>query len=89
MTPIHMQRQDPVKPGFDSGITNVMPAEARRAVDQTTAGTDALLAAQRQLHFEVNKDTGRMEIELRDLEGNVLRRIPPGEALDFLARGGA
>ena len=41
----------------------------------------------RELHFEIDPDTKRVRIEVRDLEGNVLRRIPPSEALDVI--GGA
>jgi len=37
----------------------------------------------RELHFAMVG--GRVRIELRDLDGNVLRRIPPTEALEIAA----
>ncbi|MEA2267923.1 MAG: hypothetical protein QOF29_3760 [bacterium] len=39
----------------------------------------------RELHFEMAD--GRVHIELRDLEGNVLREIPPSQALEIAAGG--
>lgn len=40
---------------------------------------DELGAQGRRLHFELER--GRLRVELRDLEGNVLRPISPAEAL--------
>jgi hypothetical protein len=52
---------------------------------------DEMLAAQRaiadmhargrELHF--NMDSGRLKIEVRDLEGNVIKQIPPSRALEI------
>ena len=36
----------------------------------------------RELHFETDEETGRVIIQVRDLEGNVIRTIPPSDALD-------
>ncbi len=42
---------------------------------------DMLRAQQRELHFEA-VGAGRVVVEVRDLEGNVIRTIPPVAALD-------
>ena len=42
---------------------------------------DQLRAQQRELHFEA-VGTGRVVVQVRDLEGNVIRTIPPAGALD-------
>ena len=42
----------------------------------------------RELRFEHDPDTGRLRIEVRDLEGNVLRTIPPSRVLDVATGGG-
>ncbi len=40
----------------------------------------------RELHFQPVGD-GRVMVQVRDLDGNVLRTIPPGKALDVAAGG--
>ena len=42
---------------------------------------DQLRAQQRELHFEAI-GTGRVVVQVRDLDGNVIRTIPPAAALD-------
>jgi hypothetical protein len=42
-----------------------------------------LHARGRELHFEVTD--GRVRIEVRDLDGNVLKEIPPSRALEIAA----
>jgi flagellar protein FlaG len=39
------------------------------------------------LHFSVDKATNRVVIEVRDLDGNVLKTIPPAKALDVMSGG--
>ena len=41
-----------------------------------------LHAQGRELRFALDPDGGPVQIEVRDLDGNVLRRIPPTELLD-------
>ena len=57
-----------------------MQAAGRRA--------EELWLAQRELHFQVDDDTGRVIVQVRDLEGNVIRTVPPSEALDIMAGQG-
>src|SRR4051795_2484486 len=47
---------------------------------------DTLRAQQRELHFET-VGSGRVIVQVRDLDGNVIRTIPPAGALDVA--GGA
>jgi flagellar protein FlaG len=37
----------------------------------------------RELRFERDEGSGRIRVEVRDLDGNVLRRVPPTEIFDF------
>jgi uncharacterized FlaG/YvyC family protein len=45
---------------------------------------DMLRAQQRELHFEA-VGSGRVVVQVRDLDGNVIRTIPPAGALDIAA----
>jgi hypothetical protein len=47
---------------------------------------DELHAQSRELHFEVT-ESGRVAVQVRDLEGNVIRAIAPAKALEVA--GGA
>jgi flagellar protein FlaG len=42
---------------------------------------DELKSEGRELHFSFNEESKRVQIEVRDLKGNVLRTIPPSKAL--------
>ncbi|MEA2459309.1 MAG: hypothetical protein QOC95_2281 [Thermoleophilaceae bacterium] len=53
-----------------------MYAAARVAAD--------LRAQQRELHFETTSG-GRVIVQVRDLDGNVIRTIPPAHALEIAA----
>jgi|SoiMethySBSTD1v2_1073268.scaffolds.fasta_scaffold1679011_2 flagellar protein FlaG len=69
-------------------VGSVPPApteEAREQVDLAAERVDQLHAANRELHFSRDQESGRVIIEVRDLEGNVLKTIPPSKALDILS----
>lgn len=55
------------------------PPELRHEILAAQRAIADMHARGRELHFEITD--GRLRIELRDLEGNVLREIPPNEAL--------
>ena len=38
-----------------------------------------------ELHFSKDSETGRVVIQVRDLDGNVLKTIPPSRALDVMS----
>ena len=44
-------------------------------------------ADNRELHFSTDADTGRVIVQVRDLEGNVIRTIPPSHALHAMSGG--
>jgi hypothetical protein len=52
------------------------PAEVLDEVGAAAARAEALALADRELHFRVDEETGRVVIEARDLDGNVIRTSP-------------
>ena len=48
---------------------------------------DELRSQQRELHFKHDDVANRVVVEVRDLEGNVLRTVPPSKALEIIAGG--
>jgi flagellar protein FlaG len=61
------------------------PPEALREVDRAAARAEELWNDKRELHFEMDEDSGRVIVQVRDLEGRVIRTIPPSEALEVLS----
>ncbi len=59
------------------------PPEVSAEVQAAARAADRLHQLGRQLRFERDTDSGRIVIEVRDLDGNVLRRVPPTEVFDF------
>lgn len=57
------------------------PPEVLEAMDAAARAARELHAQGRELRFATGEDG--LRIELCDLDGNVLRTIPPGEALDI------
>jgi flagellar protein FlaG len=83
---------DPVRGGepsrFDTILGDVPPApteEVRRQVDRAAEIVEQLHASNRELHFSKDAETGRVVIQVRDLDGNVLKTIPPSRALDVMS----
>jgi hypothetical protein len=68
---------------FDAAVEAGPPPEVRAEVQAALRSADRLQEQGRRLHFEHDSQTGDLRIELRDLEGNVLRRVPPAEVFDF------
>ncbi|MEA2479114.1 MAG: hypothetical protein QOJ07_1036 [Thermoleophilaceae bacterium] len=46
---------------------------------------DELRAQKRELHFAADPTSNRVVVQVRDLDGNVLRTIPPSKALDIIS----
>jgi hypothetical protein len=63
------------------------PPEILDEIGAAADRVDALAALDRELHFRKDEESGRVIIEVRDFEGNVIRTIPPSEALDVLGGG--
>jgi uncharacterized FlaG/YvyC family protein len=69
-------------------VGDVPPAptpEAREMVDKAAEVVEQLHDSNRELHFSKDKATNRVVIEVRDLDGNVLKTIPPAKALDVMS----
>jgi hypothetical protein len=64
------------------------PASVWREVDAAAQVWDELQAHGRELHFVLDEDSGRLAIEMRDLDGNLLSTVSPAEAL-AIASGSA
>jgi uncharacterized FlaG/YvyC family protein len=85
-------QQPPAEPKpnvVESGtiVGDVPPAptpEARELVAKAADVVQKMHENNRELHFSTDETTKRVIIEVRDLDGNVLKTIPPKSALDFL-----
>jgi flagellar protein FlaG len=60
-------------------------AEARKMVDQAAERVEELHKRNRELHFSRDEVSNRVVIEVRDLEGNVIKTIPPAKVLDIMS----
>jgi FlaG protein len=67
------------------GIPPVPPLDALREMDRAAARAEELWRDKRELHFARDEYSGRVIVQVRDLEGRVIRTIPPSEALDVLS----
>lgn len=75
-------------PGSDTVVGDVPPAppaQVRAQVDRAAEIAHQLAAANRELHFSKDEHTGRVVIQVRDLDGNVIRTIPPSHVLDVMS----
>jgi flagellar protein FlaG len=61
------------------------PVEVSEEVARAAERAQELHDANRELHFAKDPESGRIVVEVRDLDGNVLRIIPPSEALDVMS----
>ncbi|MBB4661017.1 flagellar protein FlaG [Conexibacter arvalis] len=69
-------------------IPDSPPREVLDAMDAASRAYQQLRAQGRELRFSQDADSGRLTIEVRDLDGNLLRRIPPSKLLDVATTGG-
>jgi flagellar protein FlaG len=63
------------------------PSEVLKEMEAASRRYDELRSQQRELHFTHDPTQNRVVVEVRDLEGNVLRTIPPSKALEVIAGG--
>jgi flagellar protein FlaG len=63
------------------------PPEVLAAVDVASERTHQLASENRELHFTRDKASGRVIIEVRTLDGELLKTIPPSRALDVMTGG--
>jgi len=66
-------------------VTASPPIELQREVQFAAQRAAQLAADDRELHFTVDDRTGKVVVQVRDLDGGVIRTIPGSTALDVLA----
>jgi hypothetical protein len=71
---------------LSSGIPATVPDEVLEQVGAAAKAYEDLRARGRELRFSTNDRSGQLVIEVRDLDGRVLQRIPPSEALAVASR---
>jgi hypothetical protein len=77
-------------PKGDVAVISLPPSPPPELLDDVAAARDRaaeLAANNRELHFSTDQDTGRVIVQVRDLEGNVIRTIPPSHALEVMSGG--
>jgi flagellar protein FlaG len=67
------------------GIPASPPPDVLREVQAAGRRAAELAAQHRELHFEKDQASGRVIVQVRDLDGNVLRTIPPSHALAVMS----
>jgi uncharacterized FlaG/YvyC family protein len=73
---------------FDTVVDAVPPApteEVRAHVDRAAQVAQDMADRNRELHFRQDPETGRVVIQVRDLQGTVIRTIPPSHALEIMS----
>lgn len=90
-------RPQDAAPQVDKGVDetgtivgDVPPAptpEARELVAMAADVVEQMRKNNRELHFSHDEDSGRLVIQVRDLDGTVLKTIPPSQALNIMAGG--
>lgn len=61
------------------------PPDVREQVERASGRYDELREEGRELHFATDEKSGRLVVEVRDLDGKVIRTIPPSKALDVIS----
>jgi uncharacterized FlaG/YvyC family protein len=79
-------RKDSVAVQVDM-IPGSPPPELHDEIDAASKRVDELRAEGRELHFSFDHQSQRVAIQVRDLDGNVLRTIPPSKALQVVSGG--
>ena len=68
-------------------LSSVPPKEVQDAVDFAFKRAAELNTRGRELHFVRNDDTGKVVVQVRDLEGKVLRTVPNSEIFEIVSDG--
>lgn len=78
------------EPSGDVAVISLPPSPPPEVLDEVAAARDRaaeLAANNRELHFSTDESTGRVIVQVRDLQGNVIRTIPPSHALHVMSGG--
>ena len=70
---------------FRTRIPDCPPAELLDAIDAAADAYERLAASGRRLHFETDSDTGKLSIQVLDLDGKTLGTIAAREVLDLVS----
>ena len=76
-----LPREDTV----DLSVPAQPPREVLDEVDKASAIAHKLASDNRELHFEMDEKSKRVIIQVKDLDGRVIRTIPPSEALGVMS----
>ena len=82
------QRAEPqpvVEPVIVDTLPSRPPLEVLEEIAAAQARWDEIRSQQRELHFRHDDAANRVVVEVRDLDGNVLRTVPPSNALEIIA----
>ena len=74
----------------DVAVISLPRSPPRDVMDEVASARDRaaeLAAGNRELHFSKDEESGRVIAHVRDLEGNVIRTIPPSHALHAMSGG--
>ena len=63
------------------------PEEVHAAMATASASYDKLAAGNQHISFRIDDRSGRLQIQVHDLKGNVLFDLPPDKALKAAADG--
>ena len=66
-------------------IPDCPPAELLDAIDAAADAYERLEASGWRLHFETDADTGKLSIQVLDLEGKALGTVAPWKVLDVVS----
>ena len=83
-----VRRPQGAGPDFLVTLTRALegpPAELRAEVEGAARRYEELRAMGRELRFEQSAETGRIVVEVRDLDGRLIRTVPPSAALEIAA----
>lgn len=75
-------------PKGDVAVISLPPSPPAEVLDEVARARDRaaeLAADNRELHFSTDEKSGRVIVQVRDLQGNVIRTIPPSDALMVMA----
>ncbi len=85
MQPVEAEFRVPQDAASDEAYPPVPPPEVLASLDKAARVIDELAARQVNLRFAVDEKTRKVEVEVRDENGKLVRMIPQSRALDALA----
>jgi hypothetical protein len=82
--PVKAEFKVPQAPNAAESFPATPPPEVLASLDKAARVLEELTARQVNLHFAVDEKTQRVEVEVRDGNGKLVRMIPQTKALDVL-----